>query len=746
VTIRRRHALAASIAILCTAAPALAQDRAGVAAAVNRNVSGEPPNSALRTIEIGNQVFRNERVTTDASGQAQMLFLDGSALTIGPSANLVLDEFVYDPATGAGRLAVTASQGLMRFVGGKLSKKDAVVLKTPTATVGIRGGIALVDVSASGATQATLLFGNELTVSSDTGALQRITRPGFTTSVASRGAAPSPPARASAEQISQSMDRLSGRSNASGGAREVPTDNRVAQSNVARTNSAAQPPAQVRGPGQPPPPPPPAGGTAGTGSNVATDASQQRLRNVVNQSIPVTSYSTTADPSLGSSLPSVRGAIAGTSSTAQVSTLYIVNGPTGVTTNTKGAQASLVVEGSGPTQRSAIAVQVFDSSGATLVGDLRGSASANSGVGTSRISGTIEARSTSAGGFGGGAYPDSFSYSPLGTGAVDQRGIPPNTTTYTFTQNATRTSNPTAIGTGRSNLLLQGYASGIVDSLHSGGGPKPVSVGNTGGGPGDVQVETNATTSQVGAVFRLDSDYTPGQGAIVRYGRQASGASGRSAYIDNENFAAAEAPNQTLGPGGTLVAPTDGYFVSSSLARVAGVIPAGALCQCEFTKWGFWGGTHTEITTQGQTAISRVHLGTWVAGPLANPAEMPTAGSATYSGHAIGGVLNNGNFYVAGGSFSNQFNFGTRQGTVTIGNFDGMTMTGAVTSSNGRDYGSTLTVSGRTGVTGRVQGSFFAGGGDPARETGGRFSVVTAGHTGTQPPNYSASGIFVGRK
>src|SRR5258705_2997756 len=88
-----------------------------------------------------------------------MLFLDGSALTVGPNSDVVLDEFVYDPSTETGKLAVSATRGVLRLVGGKISKTEPVTLRTPTATLGIRGGIAIYDNG-----QASFLFGKSMTV------------------------------------------------------------------------------------------------------------------------------------------------------------------------------------------------------------------------------------------------------------------------------------------------------------------------------------------------------------------------------------------------------------------------------------------------------------------------------------------------------------------------------------------------------------------------------------------------------
>ena len=96
---------------------------------------------------LGQDVVFNERITTEAQGQTQILFVDESTLSVGPNANMVVDQFVYDPNAGTGKLAASLGRGVFRFVGGKLSKQDnAVTMRTPTATIGIRGGVMLVRV------------------------------------------------------------------------------------------------------------------------------------------------------------------------------------------------------------------------------------------------------------------------------------------------------------------------------------------------------------------------------------------------------------------------------------------------------------------------------------------------------------------------------------------------------------------------------------------------------------------------
>lgn len=132
----------------------------GVAAAVVPDARSVPPGGENRTLAVGaNLVFR-ERVTTGPAGQVQLLFADQSAVSVGPGSDLTIDEYVYDPAAGAGRMAMRLARGAARFVGGKISKTGEVAIETPAGQIGIRGGMAMVDVAPDGATTRVVhLFG-----------------------------------------------------------------------------------------------------------------------------------------------------------------------------------------------------------------------------------------------------------------------------------------------------------------------------------------------------------------------------------------------------------------------------------------------------------------------------------------------------------------------------------------------------------------------------------------------------------
>ena len=236
--------------------------RVGIAAAVNPATNGTAPDGSDRVIVVGSKMRHNERIVTTDKGRTQLLFLDGSALTIGPNSDVVLDEFVYDPNTKTGKLAFSATKGLFRLVGGKISKKSAVIFKTPTALIGIRGGIGIITVREVGGqanagvvTTAQLAFGT-MTVQSG-GVTRAINIPGFEVVAENPRQAPSQPARA--EGKAEGLAGLEGAGGDSrGGAPEAPTNEDVSDTQISNLGSKLQPQTIISAPfaGIAPPPPP----------------------------------------------------------------------------------------------------------------------------------------------------------------------------------------------------------------------------------------------------------------------------------------------------------------------------------------------------------------------------------------------------------------------------------------------------------------------------------------------------------
>ncbi len=155
------------VVTFCSTAAALAatdEIEVGVTAASVTNAVGKPPISPARNLETGLEVFFNEKIETNPSGRAQLLFRDGTSLTVGSNSEMTIDEYVFDPDTGTGELVINVSKGIFRLVGGKISKNTPVVFNTKTATVAVRGGIAMLNVNPTGIVQADFIYGQQMTL------------------------------------------------------------------------------------------------------------------------------------------------------------------------------------------------------------------------------------------------------------------------------------------------------------------------------------------------------------------------------------------------------------------------------------------------------------------------------------------------------------------------------------------------------------------------------------------------------
>ena len=157
--------------------PVAASAKVGVTSAAEGDPRGKPPAEAERVLRVGVDVQANEAITTQANDRAHLMFLDGTSLSVGPNAQLTIDKFVYDPATKTGDLAINASKGVFRLVGGKISKTNAITVTTPSSTIGIRGGISIFNVGQQ-QTMSIFVFGISMTVGAG-GKLEIVTRPGF---------------------------------------------------------------------------------------------------------------------------------------------------------------------------------------------------------------------------------------------------------------------------------------------------------------------------------------------------------------------------------------------------------------------------------------------------------------------------------------------------------------------------------------------------------------------------------------
>ncbi len=90
------------------------------------------------TLRKGMDVVSGDTITTNRSGVVQLIFTDQTKIAVGPNARMMLDVSMMRGNRKAKSFAVQALGGSFRFISGN-SKKRAYSIKTPTATMAVRG-------------------------------------------------------------------------------------------------------------------------------------------------------------------------------------------------------------------------------------------------------------------------------------------------------------------------------------------------------------------------------------------------------------------------------------------------------------------------------------------------------------------------------------------------------------------------------------------------------------------------------
>lgn len=82
----------------------------------------------------------NDTIVT-AKSKVKLTFADNTKVNITEQSKLTIDDFVYDPNKGTGKLAVKVVLGTARYASGQIAKNNPqqVNVQTPTATVAVRG-------------------------------------------------------------------------------------------------------------------------------------------------------------------------------------------------------------------------------------------------------------------------------------------------------------------------------------------------------------------------------------------------------------------------------------------------------------------------------------------------------------------------------------------------------------------------------------------------------------------------------
>jgi len=110
------------------------------------------------TVVKGTAVEMNDKVETK-NGKLKITFKDNTTVNVTESSALVIDDFVYDPKSGAGKLNLKAAAGTVRYASGNIAHNNpnAVNIKTPTAAIAVRGTDFVMAVNETGASMIMLM-------------------------------------------------------------------------------------------------------------------------------------------------------------------------------------------------------------------------------------------------------------------------------------------------------------------------------------------------------------------------------------------------------------------------------------------------------------------------------------------------------------------------------------------------------------------------------------------------------------
>ena len=144
----------------------------------------------------------NDAVVTGLS-TLQLRFQDNTTASVTENSRFVIDDFVYDPNRGAGRLNVRVAVGTVRYVSGQIARSNQqnVQVNTPTAVIGVRGTDFFMTVDESGQSLVVLVpscnqqgncYTGKISVTNDGGTVE-MDQPFHATYVPSATVAPTAP-------------------------------------------------------------------------------------------------------------------------------------------------------------------------------------------------------------------------------------------------------------------------------------------------------------------------------------------------------------------------------------------------------------------------------------------------------------------------------------------------------------------------------------------------------------------------
>lgn len=97
----------------------------------------------------GSTLQVSDRVVTAPGASAAIVFRDGTLLTLGSGADILVRDYVFEPKDNKFAFTLYLAKGSAIYESGKIGKvsPQSVKVETPKATVGVRGTRFLIEVN-----------------------------------------------------------------------------------------------------------------------------------------------------------------------------------------------------------------------------------------------------------------------------------------------------------------------------------------------------------------------------------------------------------------------------------------------------------------------------------------------------------------------------------------------------------------------------------------------------------------------
>ncbi len=117
------------------------------AAPIGKVATAEGPVTAIRadgtaiTLGVDDPVYQGDVVETGVGAAVGLVFNDDTTFGLDENGRMVLDELIYDPDSGEGSSLFSVIEGTFVFVSGEIASNnpDDMTIRTPVATIGVRG-------------------------------------------------------------------------------------------------------------------------------------------------------------------------------------------------------------------------------------------------------------------------------------------------------------------------------------------------------------------------------------------------------------------------------------------------------------------------------------------------------------------------------------------------------------------------------------------------------------------------------